>query len=1152
MSIKRTIITTILALALVAVVAPAVTSATTIDDLMAQITSLTAQLQALQGGQQTAGTGGTGACTGVTFTRNLVIGSTGSDVKCLQQILNQTASTQVSVTGAGSPGNETSYFGGLTLAAVKIYQAAHGMTPANQVGPMTRAALNATLGGTVTPVTTLPAGCTSTAGFSPTTGASCATGVVVVTPTGAGLSVSIAANNPGAATVVADSVSANGAQALAPMLVLNFSSNGTTVTTLKLKRAGISSDNDLSNVYLYDGSTKLAEVQTVGSGYYTFNNPSGLFTVTGTRTVTVKADIADGTTSGKTIGLSVNAATDVVATGSAINGLFPLTGSVMTTATVTDLGKLTLAHYSDPGANIDPTTDALLWKFSLVATNQKIAVSQIKLNVIGTLNVGDITNLYLNDGITQIGAKVTGLSSDKTVTFDLSANPYVITAGQTKYISVRGDIVGGSSRTFYFSVRNSDDFQAIDQNYNVSLKVNQGDTFSVIPASATTTTITAGSLQINKATDAPTGNVAADALQVSFGKWTIKGLGEGIKVSTLNFNTTVSAGMGTEGLNNAKVLLDGIQVGVTKDLATNGATATATEFSFGNQFVVNAGQTRTLEIYADVQNGSAASINGHTVQVDLKVGSGNAIKLTSGASYNTPASTGNALTATVAALSTTKNSSVANITTIASAQNVTIGSWLITAGAAEGVNVTSIAVVDRTAGDSAGTQGLGSLADSLMLYSNGVAIGQVIQAPSSTVGATQTFSLSTPLAVAAGTSKQIDLVANVKGGAAWVTGEVVKVSSVIGQGLVSAQSITDETGAVGQTITLGTPTLTVALEASPTLPASALLVTGTSGATVGAWKLSASNVEALKVNRIVVSEIDSMNKPGVVKNLKLYVGGVQVGTTIASLTTGSPDAALFSSDTGLFIIPKGGIVSLVLKADITDETNAFTGNAATNGSTVQFRIQNVVTQTSSTAIAAVGSTSGTYATGAAGANYDANVMKVVASKPTFACVAGVAGCNGDTKTLNSVTSEVLRFSITADANDDVKFTAANGNNIRFTIGSGETTSTGRTFSLYDAATAAKVATDVVATPADGVTVDFSTGLDITIPHGTSKTFYVKTTLTDYATGGDTFYLSLENAAADLSWDDNSGVVSTATVDISDTYASKGTPILGGTLVKPAT
>ena len=77
MSIKRTIITAIVGLTLVAVVAPGVTSAVTVDELMAQIAALQAQLTSLSG---TPATAGTGLCAGVTFTRNLTVGSTGTEL----------------------------------------------------------------------------------------------------------------------------------------------------------------------------------------------------------------------------------------------------------------------------------------------------------------------------------------------------------------------------------------------------------------------------------------------------------------------------------------------------------------------------------------------------------------------------------------------------------------------------------------------------------------------------------------------------------------------------------------------------------------------------------------------------------------------------------------------------------------------------------------------------------------------------------------------------------------------------------------------------------------------------------------------------------------------------------------------------------------
>ncbi len=86
------------------------------------------------------------------FTRSLKIGSVGAEVKHLQEVLNTDPTTQVAVTGAGSPRNETSYFGRATKAAVIKFQIKKGITPAfGLVGPLTRAKLNS-IGKDITPV----------------------------------------------------------------------------------------------------------------------------------------------------------------------------------------------------------------------------------------------------------------------------------------------------------------------------------------------------------------------------------------------------------------------------------------------------------------------------------------------------------------------------------------------------------------------------------------------------------------------------------------------------------------------------------------------------------------------------------------------------------------------------------------------------------------------------------------------------------------------------------------------------------------------------------------------------------------------------------------------------------------------------------------
>jgi hypothetical protein len=83
-------------------------------------------------------------------------GSTGPQVVSLQQALGITADGK---------------FGPMTKASVMAYQSSHGLTADGVVGPMTGASLAGVMVGG-----TLPAGCTSTSGYSTTTGQPCNTG----------------------------------------------------------------------------------------------------------------------------------------------------------------------------------------------------------------------------------------------------------------------------------------------------------------------------------------------------------------------------------------------------------------------------------------------------------------------------------------------------------------------------------------------------------------------------------------------------------------------------------------------------------------------------------------------------------------------------------------------------------------------------------------------------------------------------------------------------------------------------------------------------------------------------------------------------------------------------------------------------------------
>lgn len=123
--------------------------AQTTADLQAQIAALLAQIQTLQA-QLAALTGG-GSAAACSFTRNLFSGVVGEDVRCLQKYLNSAGFT-VAVSGAGSAGAETTFYGSLTQAAVAKWQAANSVSPSvGYFGPISRAKYSALIAVTPPP-----------------------------------------------------------------------------------------------------------------------------------------------------------------------------------------------------------------------------------------------------------------------------------------------------------------------------------------------------------------------------------------------------------------------------------------------------------------------------------------------------------------------------------------------------------------------------------------------------------------------------------------------------------------------------------------------------------------------------------------------------------------------------------------------------------------------------------------------------------------------------------------------------------------------------------------------------------------------------------------------------------------------------------------
>jgi len=1117
MSNYRKIFAAFMVFAMLAGSSPAM--AVTIEELLAQIAALQAQLIALQGGS------GSGSSVGM-LTKALKQGMSDAEVTILQKGLALDTVVYPS-------GKVTGYFGPLTFAAVVKFQEKYtseiltpnGLTKGTGfVGPSTRAKFNALYGSTIPGASPVPAGSVSVA-MSPLT--------------------------PGATTLVADSTTAEGAQALASVATLRFTAPVTgaaKVTTLKVHRTGVSADADVSNMYLYVNNVRVGEAPSVSSAYFTFTNSAGLFSVPAGSyvDVVVKMDLANGTTSGKTFQFGLMAATDVVSDASAVAGVFPMHGNVMQTAQVSDLGRMTIQTFV-PSSNTTVDAGALgyeVFRFSAVASDQAQQVSYMRFTMVGTADYDALQNLKLYiDGV-QVGSTIAMMANDKSVAFDLSAAPLAFTSGQTKTVSLRADIMKGSGRNFYFQIGQSADFVSMDSNYNVYLKTNAANVWVLSNAKAAgTTSINEGSVTTTRAVSSPTGPLSLNATNMEIARFEVKAVGEDIRVSSLVAKVDDSADLI---VSNLKLLVEGSQLG-----STVAAPADNTNQTFSGNYTFPAGVTKIVTIVADLTGTLTTSSVITASLVDANASNG--VKMSSGASLDVPSSTqaGNAISISSGTLAATLNPSVANITTVISAQGVVLASWMITAPAEQAVRVNSVTV------DDAGAEGLGNAFSNLSLWNGATQYGQVIASPSTTTGGDNVFNFSTGLQVAAGQSVQLDLKGDVLSSAnvtTWAAGgdDAARIVGIDATGLTTNSAATYGSGnVIGQLVdVVAGATLTIANEASPTMPDSTYIVAGKTEQILGAWKFTASNAEDIKVTRVKVFESGSSDYPGNFRNVKLYVDGSAVGTvpafTVSTATSATNawtmDYALFDNSAGLFTVLKNTSKTVVVKADATDNSNAtFTAD----GGKQRFSLEVTDgTATATTNVSAKGSTSSQYVTLESGSSatneLNGNTMTLVKTKPTLAYVAP-----SSTALNPSTTFEALRFRITADSAEALLFNTSH--NIRLTIAASTETATG-TVTLKNASTGTIYASSTGNSLAAGATINFAFDVNtLSIGAAGSVELIVEVDTSSFASDGDTLQLKIANAAADLSWSDN-----TTSADVEeDNYVGVGLPLTGATFVNPS-
>lgn len=986
-----------------------VASAQTTADLQAQIAALLAQITQLQA-QLNTGSSVSLACS---FARDLTVGSTGADVKCLQQFLNGHGAL-VSGSGAGSPGNETSYFGTLTKAALAQWQGTKGIVPAvGYFGPITRAAYATSFAGAPAPTPT-PTPTPGTPAPAPTP----------VAPS-SGLNVAVSSQNPASGALIS---SAATAAARVPVLAVDFTagvSGGITLNGVKFTKTGVISDSSIAGAYLVYNGQIIAQYNSISAGVVDFSGMSFSIPAGQTRTLWFAIDPSTGLTAGNTTAFALSSAMNVVAVDAnnvavTASGTFPMNGNIFTVTSVTNpsIASLTVASSAIATTVTAGTTNNIVGAWTFTAANSKVWLKGINFKMIGSANKSDLKNLKIFVNSTQVGTTLAQVASDGNAYFDLSAAPGTLNTGSNN-IQLYGDVMGSPSYNFQFEILNSYDIYAVDSQYNVPV--------SAASNNGTQVTISQGSITVSQASDTPTGNLAVGQSGVTVAKFIIYAAGEAVRLKFVDFQLAFASSSNTDAglavqIGNVALTDDaGGQIGstITTPPTTNvcpaGGTAAANTHEaalvytdcFGTaaspvNYVVPANTTRVLSLKMDVKsNASFGTVTGRLVAT-----ANNLQGVTSSQTASSGAVSGASLTLSTTQLTVAQNTALGTQNISANSTNVRIGSYAFTASSADGVTISSVNIVASSTDF-----------QNMKVMVNGTQFG-VTQGTVTAGGGGYSFSGS-PFTVAKGTTLYVDVYADVLSAAVSTT-PATQLSGLTGSGLTSFNAVSLTGGTVtGQSITIaGQPTLTIAIDSAT--PAAANLVMGSTGNSLASWRFTeTSNVENVKITDLNVFDyVHATSLKAGFGNLTLYQGTTLVGTagsavTLASTSNPGPGFLYAFHFATPVVVPQANSITLTLKGDVS----SYSSSGATDNSTHAFKIGTSTEATNDTrqeTVVALGNSSNATsaititvnATGTAG-----NEMRLLRSKLTVTG-AGAGTASGRSKT---AVDDLATLTFAADA-----------------------------------------------------------------------------------------------------------------------------------------
>lgn len=959
----------------------------TVADLQAQIAALLAQIAALQVQLTGLSGGDVAGFVSCDFTRNLTLAATGADVNCLQRYLNGSGH-QVSASGAGSPGNETSYFGPRTAAAVAKWQdanAAQVLTPLGLAagtgffGAASRAHYN---------VLKSQVGTTPPPGPTP-----------IPVPAGA-LVLAVASDNPVGATVPKGASAVN-------VLKFTVSGNGT-LNGLVFKREGIGATADFASagIYLYEGTTRLTSGRSLNSTSHEVLFVNLNLAVSGTRTLWLAADVATGATAGnESMFMLVSSAGTPSISGSLVGNTITIGGQMGGVATTTKVGALSSTTVGAQNVQVS--------EFRLdISSAEDVEVMSIAMTEGGSITDTHLSNFVLKQDDVTV-ATASGIAGKDLATFTLNS-PFLIEKGQQKIFKVYADISGsarsGDQIKLYFD--SAADVQAKGKTFGFNVRVAIGamDTAS----EAHTVELTGGDVTITF--NGPiTKDVAIRGQDVEVFNFTIA-TKNSVEIRNWRVGVSTTAIATDGGYNDLKIWDTSNNTVITS--AQDVTTGTSTNITFTDVFTMAAGASKTFKVTTDID---PQNVSNDTITVsllaftssDIKNQDNNQFVATADIVPNTKIA-GNTMTVKAPTVDIQLSASPSSQTYVQGATGKDTVSFSFRAVA----DTIKISTVKITASGATGTGLTSGELTNLALYDGNTRVSDVKSLNSSDL--TATFN-NLNVQIADGTTKTLAVRGNVSTDTTKGRTFVVKIASTTtditatdSDGNTATQSGfgNNSGGAVVITVTsVGVVDLSKAADVTTSddenTEARVLLANGTRAFAKFRFVATDENMTIndlhilVASSNVAVANTDSGTVVDDVPTLKLYVGGVQIGAASGYTVNSSGASTSIAIVENLgWVIPKDIAKDLVVKGVVP--TIGQGGTGADFGTSVYVSIM-------AAGFEAQGSTNKvTSITAATG-----NEKVIYKTAPNFTTVTK------GTDKLTAGTIPTLKFKIKADGPDQI-------------------------------------------------------------------------------------------------------------------------------------